>query len=84
MLETLKTIVTETVGVSKDALHIHIGLASYSGAMLLRRAAPTRPRPMIVVLVLELINEVCDTFHLRRGTWQVWNNDPITGRLLPA
>ena len=78
MLETLKTIVTETVGLSKDALHIHIGLAIYFGAMFLLRAAPTSPRPVIIVLVVELINEVSDTFHLRRGAWQVWNNDPVT------
>ena len=77
MFETLKTIVTETVGLSKDALHIHIGLAIYFAAMLLLRATPTSLRPMIIVLVVEIINEVTDTFHLRHGTWQMWNNDPI-------
>jgi len=77
MFETLKTIVTETVGLSKDALHVHIGLAIYFVAVLLLGAAPTSPGPMIIVLGVELINEVTDTFHLRHGTWQVWNNDPV-------
>ncbi|MBL8592708.1 MAG: hypothetical protein JNK01_08475 [Devosia sp.] len=76
MFETLKTFISEFVGISKDALQVHLGLAVYVLAMAAFRVGPASIKPVVAVLVVELLNEVSDTFHYRHGAWQVWNNDP--------
>jgi hypothetical protein len=63
MLNDLKVLATEFMHLSRDALHIHIGLAIYFAAVLLFRRGPASPLPWLAVLALELANEALDLFH---------------------
>lgn len=63
MLNDLKTELTELFFLSRDALHIHIGLGIYVLAMLIFRRGPASLVPWLVVMAFELINEILDTFH---------------------
>ena len=51
------------LSISKDALHIHIGLGIYVAAMLLFRRGPGSIVPWLVVLAFELTNELLDGLH---------------------
>lgn len=63
MLNKIKTELTELLLLSRDALHIHVGLGIYVLAMLVFRRGPTSPVPWLVVLAFELANEVFDAVH---------------------
>ncbi|QQR40080.1 hypothetical protein [Devosia rhizoryzae] len=63
MLNTLKTALTQLLHLSRDALHIHLGLGIYLVAMLLLRRGPTSWLPWLVLLAFELFNELLDTWH---------------------
>jgi hypothetical protein len=65
MWGVLKEILVEFSGVSKDALHVHIGLiAFFASTFLLKRPAASL-LPWLVVLGLELGNEYLDLFIMR-------------------
>tara|TARA_R100000365_G_C2681334_1_gene26638 strand:+ start:272 stop:496 length:225 start_codon:yes stop_codon:yes gene_type:complete len=63
MFKALKTELSEVLHLSKDALHIHLGLAIYLVVLLTlargRRLCP----PRATVLVFALFNEAVDIFH---------------------
>lgn len=62
MYNAIKTGLSDTLGISKDALHIHIGLFIFLVVTLLLR----RPRsfiPWLAVLGFEAVNELLDLFH---------------------
>lgn len=63
MLNDLKTLATDFLNLSRDALHIHLGLAIYVIAILVFRRGPTSVLPWLSVLAFELINEALDLFH---------------------
>ena len=63
MLNNIKTELSELLLLSKDALHIHIGLGIYVAAMLVFRRGPTSIVPWLVVLAFEMANEVLDGLH---------------------
>jgi hypothetical protein len=63
MLNGLKTEITEILHLSRDALHIHIGLAFYVAAMLLLRRGPASWWPWLSLLGIEILNELLDTWH---------------------
>jgi hypothetical protein len=63
MLNNIKTELTELLLLSRDALHIHVGLGIYVLAMLIFRRGPTSPVPWLVVLAFELANEAIDAVH---------------------
>ena len=63
MLNKIKTELTELLLLSRDALHIHVGLGIYVLAMLIFRRGPTSPLPWLVVLAFELANEAIDAVH---------------------
>ncbi|MEQ9637819.1 MAG: hypothetical protein RLW68_17290 [Devosia marina] len=63
MLNTLKTEITEILQLSRDALHIHVGLAFYLAAMLVLRRGPASWLPWFALLGLEIFNEALDTWH---------------------
>lgn len=63
MLNRMKTELSELLFLSKDALHIHVGLAIYVAAMLVFRRGPASMVPWLVVLAFELANELLDGLH---------------------
>ena len=74
MLDPLKVALSEFVHLSKDALHIHLGLAVYLIAALLLRRPAGSWWPWLVLLALELVNEVLDLgAHMRHGGISLWS-----------
>ena len=67
MLNDLKTDLTGLIGLSRDALHVHLGLLVFLVAMLLLRRSPGSIVPWACVLVLQLVNELLDALHLPDG-----------------
>ncbi|MEO5807016.1 hypothetical protein [Devosia sp.] len=63
MLNNLKILLTDLLHLSRDALHIHVGLGIYIIAILALRRGPASPVPWLIVLGFELINEVLDLYH---------------------
>jgi hypothetical protein len=63
MLNDLKILATDFMHLSRDALHIHLGLAIYVTAILVFRRGPASPLPWLAVLAFELVNEALDLFH---------------------
>ena len=61
----LKEILVELSGVSKDALHVHIGLIAFFGSAFLLKRSPASILPLLIVLGLELGNEFLDLFIMR-------------------
>lgn len=67
MLNSLKTMLSETIGLSKDALHVHLGLFVFLVAVVLLRASPGSWIPWLVLLAFEVLNEVVDLLHEHGG-----------------
>ena len=67
MLNFLKTELSELVGLSKDALHVHLGLLVFLLAIVIFRRSAASLVPWTCVLVLQLVNEAVDTFHWHNG-----------------
>ncbi|MBE0577917.1 hypothetical protein [Devosia sp.] len=63
MLNKIKTELSELLFLSRDALHIHIGLGIYVAAMLAFRRGPASIVPWLVVLAAQLANELLDGIH---------------------
>ena len=63
MYNDIKTLLSETLGITKDALHIHIGLAIFFGAALLFRRSLASWLPWLALLAFELVNELMDVFY---------------------
>lgn len=69
MLEPIKTALSETLHLSKDALHIHIGILIYLVAAGLTRRSLGSWIPWLILLLLEGINEALDLVNeFRYGT----------------
>lgn len=60
MLEPFKTALSDLLHLSKDALHIHIGIAIYVLAALVTRRSLASWLPWLVLLAFELANESID------------------------
>ena len=69
MYNAVKTEIAELLGITKDALHIHLGLAIFVGLILLLRKSPTGWLPWLGVLGFELLNEVMDIVHWHMGAF---------------
>lgn len=67
MLNSLKTALSEAVGLSKDALHVHLGLLIFLAAVLLLRTSLGSWTPWLVLLLFELANEAVDLLHEHDG-----------------
>ena len=67
MLNSLKTALAEAVGLSKDALHVHLGLLIFLAAVLLLRTSLGSWTPWLVLLLFELANETVDLLHEHDG-----------------
>ena len=67
MYNAIKTDLAMFLGISKDALHIHIGLALFFGLVLLLRPRPNSLLPWLGVLAFEIANELFDIFHWYNG-----------------
>lgn len=67
LLNFLKTELSELIGLSKDALHVHLGLLVFLLAMVIFRRSAASFVPWTCVLVLQRVNELLDTFHWYNG-----------------
>lgn len=67
MLNSFKTALSETVGLSKDALHVHLGLVVFLAAVVVLRTTLGNWIPWIVLLAFEVFNEVVDLLHEHDG-----------------
>ena len=63
MLNNLKILLTDLLNLSRDALHIHVGLGIYVLAIVALRRGPASPIPWLIVLAFELVNEGLDLYH---------------------
>ena len=63
MLNALKTSLSELLHLSKDALHIHLGLAIYLIVFLTLSRGRRLWLPWATVLAFELVNEGVDIFN---------------------
>ena len=71
MYNDIKTGISDFLGVSKDALHIHLGLAIFVALILVLRKSPASLVPWLGLLAFQLINEVIDAFHWRQGVLDI-------------
>lgn len=60
MLNPFKTGLSVSLGLSKDALHVHLGLLAFLLAVALLRKSPASAVPWLCVFALESINEILD------------------------
>ena len=74
LVQSLKLAVVEATGLSKDALHVHVGLLVYVGTAILVRRPLQSATPWMAVLLVALLGEAIDlrsdlaeTGHLRWG-----------------
>lgn len=67
MYNALKTQLSEFLGISKDALHIHIGLIIFLVASLVLRRPLSSWIPWLSLLAFEVVNEFMDAFHMHGG-----------------
>ncbi len=63
MLNALKTDLTVILNLSKDALHVHLGLAIYLVVAVTFARGKRIWLPWVTVLAFELFNEAVDIFH---------------------
>lgn len=63
MLEPFKTALADMLHMSKDALHIHLGLGLFLIVAALTRRSPGSWLPWMVLLAFELVNEGFDLAH---------------------
>jgi hypothetical protein len=77
MYNSLKTDLATWLAISKDALHIHIGLAIFFALALLLHRRPLSILPWLGVLAFELVNEVMDIFHWHKGAFSFEVGDSL-------
>ncbi len=68
-----KTLLVELSGISKDALHVRIGLTAFFGSMFFLKRSAASLLPWLVVLGLDALNEVRDLF--------IWRGEPGMAQL---
>lgn len=81
MYNALKTQLSELLGITKDALHIHIGLAIFLVAALVFRRSLSSWVPWLCLLAFEIANELMDAFHLHGGPFSIEIGDSLKDML---
>lgn len=69
-VQALKELVVTLTGLSKDALHIHVGLAVFLLAAVLLRRPLRSPVPWLAVLAVALAGETVDALDELRASGQ--------------
>ncbi len=59
-LQQAKLLALEMTGLSKDALHVHVGLLVFFGSALLLRSSLAKPRPWLVAALVTIVGELWD------------------------
>jgi hypothetical protein len=67
MYNAIKTDLATLLGITKDALHIHVGLVVFVGLIVVFRRSLLVP--WLGVLAFEGINELMDIFHWHQGAF---------------
>lgn len=86
--QSAKQWIVATVGLSKDALHIHVGLALFLIMVWLFRKTPRSLVPLLVVLAVAAIGEVLDARDdfrsLGHWRWKASLHDIVNTTFWPA
>ena len=77
MYNAMKTDLAGFLGASKDALHIHIGLAIFFGLVVVLRRSPSSILPWLGLLAFELVNEFMDILHWHQGSFSFEVGDAL-------
>lgn len=77
MYNAIKTELAGILGMTKDALHIHIGLAIFFGLVIVLRKSPASLIPWLGLLAFELVNELMDVFHWHGGGFSLEVGDSL-------
>lgn len=82
VFQDFKLLLLDVFGLSKDALHVYVGLIVYFGTALLFRLPLRDIRPVLAVLLAALIGEAWDIYdtnaigapQVYAGNWHdIWN-----------
>ena len=82
LLQEVKLLLLDHIGLAKDALHIYVGLLCFFGSALIRKWPLKSWKPWLVALIVVIIGEAWDlrdSVYYRTkvnlwGNWQdVWN-----------
>ncbi len=82
VFQETKILLLDTVGLSKDALHIYVGLIVFFGMALIFRLPLRDLRPLFAVLLVAIIGELWDIYdtevigaaQVYAGNWHdLWN-----------
>lgn len=82
IFQDFKLLLIDTFGLSKDALHIYVGLIVFFGTALILRLPLRDVRPLLAVFLAALIGEVWDIYdtavlgisQVYAGNWHdIWN-----------
>jgi hypothetical protein len=86
MLNPLKTDLSQLLNLSKDALHVHLGLLIMLLAVFILRKSPASIVPWLCVLTLELANEILDLSHGPHGSLSLFGSlkDIVNTMLWPT
>lgn len=88
LVQAAKLLVVNITGLSKDALHIHLGLVAFLAMSWLCRRSPSRLVPLVAVVVIACLGELLDmrddlaTFGYWR--WQASLHDVLNTCAWPA
>lgn len=82
MFQDFKILLVDTFGLSRDALHVYVGLIIFFGTALIFRLALRDIRPVLAVLLAACVGELWDIYdteavgaqQVYAGNWQdIWN-----------
>lgn len=83
-----KLAIVSITGLTKDALHIHVGLAVFLAAALVCRKPLRSPVPWLIVLAVAVIAELLDMrddiVHLRPWQWTASAHDIANTMFWPS
>lgn len=87
-VQSLKLDIVELTGLSKDAMHVYVGLGVWLLAAALFRRSITSLRPWLAVLVVALAIEAFDAFDdwvgLGRWRWKASLRDVVNTMFWPT
>jgi len=86
--QSVKLWIVAALGLSKDALHVHVGLALFLTMIWLFRKTPRSLVPLLAVLAVAMLGEVLDARDdfrsLGQWRWKASLNDVVNTAFWPA
>lgn len=74
LVQAFKTAVSASLGLTRDALHVHVGLGILFAVALATRRPLSSGLPLLSVLAVAAVGELFDGYHdvARFGFWRWW------------